>query len=124
MRPRLKNRFVLLALAVALAASCCAAQDNSGAMFTASDGQGHVSLLWFPPAAKWPAGGWRLLDSSGQVLVPWITLGDAAALQALSSEDAGAVTKLPAALVRPDASPAQRKQLINILGLRAFSEPN
>src|SRR5450631_3098175 len=97
-------------------------QDASGALFTASDGKGRVSLLWFPPPSKWPAGGWRLSDSTGQVLVPQISMGDAGALQTLSVEDADAIRKLPAVLAKPEAS-AKGRQLINIIGLRAFSEP-
>jgi hypothetical protein len=124
MKTRFKNRFVVVVLAALLAAACCPAQENSGAMFAASDGQGHISLLWFPASSNWPAGGWRLVDSAGQVLVPRISSGDPAALQALSSEDADAIGKLPAALARQDTNPRQRKQLINILGLRAFSEPD
>src|SRR5271169_4406223 len=75
-----------------------APQEAPGALFTASDGKGHVSLLWFPPPSKWPAGGWKLSDSTGQILVPQINMGDAAALQALSVEDADAIRKLPAVL--------------------------
>jgi hypothetical protein len=124
MRTRFKNRFVVVVLAALLAAASCGAQENSGAgaMFAASDGQGHISLLWFPAASTWPAGGWKLVDSAGQVLVPRISSGDPTALRALSSEDADAIGKLPAALARQDTS-LRRKQLINIVGLRAFSEP-
>ena len=98
------------------------AQQNVGAMFAASDGKGHISLLWFPPPSQWPAGGWKLSDSTGQTLVPQITMGDASALQVLSVEDADAIRKLPAVLAQPDTS-AQRRNLISILGLRVFSEP-
>ena len=97
-------------------------QQNVGAMFAASDGKGHISLLWFPPPSQWPAGGWRLSDSSGQTLVPQITMGDASALQSLSVEDADAIRKLPPVLAQPDTS-AKRRNLISILGLRVFSEP-
>src|ERR1035441_10787487 len=79
------------------------AQQNNGAMFAVSDGKGHISLLWFPPPSQWPAGGWKLSDSTGQVLVPKISMGDAAALQALSVEDADAIRKLPDVLAKPDA---------------------
>ena len=91
-------------------------------MFAVSDGKGHISLLWFPPPSRWPAGGWKLSDSTGQVLVPQIKIGDATTLQSLSVEDADAIGKLPAVLAQPDTTP-KRKQLINIIGLRAFSEP-
>src|SRR5262249_55143176 len=77
---------------------------------------------WFPPASKWPAGGWRLLDSSGKVIAPNVVMGEAAALQKLPLEDADAIRKLTAVLARPDANPKQRTQLIGILGMRAFSE--
>ena len=49
-------------------------------------------------------------------------MGDASALQSLSVEDADAIRKLPAVLAQPDTS-AKRRNLINILGLRVFSEP-
>ena len=98
------------------------AQQNVGAMFAASDGKGHISLLWFPPPSQWPSGGWRLSDSTGQTLVPQISMGDTSALQSLSVEDADAIRKLPAVLAQPDTS-AKRRNLISILGLRIFSEP-
>jgi hypothetical protein len=98
------------------------AQQSPGAMFAVSDGKSHISLLWFPPPSQWPSGGWRLSDSTGQTLVPKITMGDASALQSLSVEDADAIRKLPAVLAQPDTS-AKRSNLINIIGLRVFSEP-
>lgn len=113
---------VSTALFVAFAARACAAQEASGAVFAASDGKGHITLLWFPPPSKWPTGGWKLSDSAGTILAPQISMGDAAALQSLSVEDADAIRKLPAVLAQPDSTP-KRKQLINIIGLRAFSEP-
>jgi len=109
-------RLLLLAVRVGVA------QEASGALFAVSDGKGHISLLWFPPPSKWPAGGWKLSDSTGQVLVPKISMGDAAALQSLSVEDADAIRKLPDVLAKPDPG-AKGKQLINLIGLRAFSEP-
>jgi hypothetical protein len=111
------------ALLVLTVARCAAAQEASGALFAASDGKGHISLLWFPPPSKWPAGGWKLSDSTGQTLVPQINMGDATALQSLSVEDADAIHKLPAVLAKPDAT-VKRKQLINIVGLRVFTEPS
>ncbi len=114
---------VLIAVALLFfPARSATAQDAPGALFAASSGKGHISLLWFPPPSKWPAGGWKLSDSSGQVLVPQINMGDATALQSLSVEDADAIQKLPAVLATPDATP-KRKTLINIIGLRALSEP-
>lgn len=98
------------------------AQQNVGAMFAASDGKGQISLLWFPPPSQWPAGGWRLSDSTGQTLAPQISMGDATALQSLSVEDADAIRKLPAILAQSDTS-AKRRNLIAIIGLRVFSEP-
>src|ERR1035441_668123 len=110
------------ALLLLFAVRVVAGQEASGALFAVSDGKGHISLLWFPPPSKWPAGGWRLSDSTGQVLVPQINMGDAGALQTLSVEDADAIRKLPTVLAKPEAS-AKGRQLINIIGLRAFSEP-
>jgi hypothetical protein len=123
MTARSKVSFLVsAALLLLLAVRVSVAQDAPGALFAASDGKGHISLLWFPPASKWPGGGWKLSDSTGQVLVPQINMGAATAVQSLSVEDADAVRKLPAVLAKPDATP-KRKQLINIIGLRAFSEP-
>jgi hypothetical protein len=119
MKLRLKMLPLIVAAMLALQAG---AQEAPGALFAASDGKGHISLLWFPPSNKWPAGGWKLSDSGGQVLAPQISMGDAAAVQALSLEDADAIRKLPVVLAKPDAGPKGR-QLINILGLRAFSDP-
>jgi hypothetical protein len=116
------SSYLFAALLLLCAAPGISAQDASGAMFAASDGKGHISLLWFPPPSKWPAGGWRLSDSTGQVLAPRISMGDVDALQPLSVEDADAIRKLPAVMAKPDATP-KRKQLINIVGLRAFTEP-
>ena len=123
MTVRSKISFLIsTALLLLFAVGASTAQEASGALFAATDGKGHISLLWFPPPSKWPAGGWKLSDSTGQVLVPQITMGDATALQSLSVEDADAIRKLPAVLAKPDATP-KGKQLINIVGLRAFSEP-
>ena len=108
---------------LSLAASFCPAQEAPGTMFTASDGKGHVSLFWFPPPSQWPAGGWRLSDSTGQVLVPQIKTGEPTALGPLSVEDQDTIQKLSAALAVPDSSP-QRKNLLAILSLRVFSEPS
>ena len=113
---------IATSLLLQVAVRAGSAQEASGAMFAASDGKGHISLLWFPPPSRWPAGGWKLSDSTGQVLAPQINLGDATALQSLSVEDADAIRKLPSVLARPDASP-KRSQLISIIGLKAFSDP-
>jgi hypothetical protein len=99
------------------------AQEASGKMFAASDGKGHVYLFWFPPPSQWPAGGWRLSDSAGQVLVPQIKMADPAAMEPLSVEDRDIIQKLSSVFASPDAS-QQRKQFLAILSLRAFSEPD
>jgi hypothetical protein len=122
MMGRRKIGFLVSTALLLFAVRASLAQDSPGALFAASDGKGHISLLWFPPASKWPAGGWKLSDSTGQVLVPKVSMGDGTALQALSVEDADAIHNLPAVLANQDSTP-KRKQLINIIGLRAFSEP-
>lgn len=116
------SALISTALLLLVAERAGVAQEAGGALFAASDGKRHISLLWFPPPSKWPTGGWKLSDSTGQVLVPKISMGDAAALQPLSVEDADAIRKLPDVLSKPDAG-AKGRQLINIIGLRAFSEP-
>jgi len=111
--------FTLCALAVPVAI----AQENPGMIFAASDGKGHVSLFWFPPPSQWPAGGWKLSDATGKVLVPQIKMGESTALDALSVEDRDTIQRLSSVFAVSDSSP-QRKNLVAILSLRAFSEPN
>jgi hypothetical protein len=127
MKLRSKVLFLLYGFLVAtLAAGSGEAQESPGALFAISDGKGHVSLLWFPPSSKWPAGGWKLSDSTSQVLVPKISMGDPTALQGLSVEDADAIRNLPPVLAKAGESnneSKKSKQLVNILGLRALSEP-
>jgi hypothetical protein len=119
--PKVRRACAMLALL--LSASASIAQEGTGVLFASSDGKGHISLLWFPPPSRWPVGGWKLSDSTGQILVPKISMGDPAAVQSLSVEDADAIRQLPVLLSKPVVT-IKQKQLINILGLRAFSEPN
>ncbi len=123
MKLRTIIRCAVAVVLFALAASAGLAQETPGKMFAAGDGKGHVSLFWFPPPAQWPAGGWRLSDSTGQVLVPQIKMADPAAMEPLSVEDRDIVQKLSAVFASPDTS-QQRKQFLAILSLRAFSEPD
>jgi hypothetical protein len=92
-------------------------------MFAASDGKGHVSLFWFPSPAHWPAGWWKLSDSARQTLVPQIKMGDSAALESLSIEDRDTIQRLMSLFASPDSG-EQRKNVVAILSLRAFSDPN
>ena len=71
----------------------------------------------------WPTGGWRLSDSTGQVLVPQIKMADPAAMEPLSVEDRDIIQKLSSVFASPDTG-QQRKQFLAILSLRAFSEPD
>jgi hypothetical protein len=107
----------------ALAASVARARETAGKMLAASDGKGHVYLFWFPAPSQWPTGGWRLSDSTGQILVPQIKMADPATMETLSVEDRDVVQKLSSVFANPDTS-QQRKQFVAILSLRAFSEPD
>ncbi|SPE31124.1 exported hypothetical protein [Candidatus Sulfotelmatomonas gaucii] len=98
------------------------AQENGGAVFAVSDGRGNIQLLWFPPASQWPAGGWSVSDTSGNVLVPHVAMGDAAALSALPIEDADTIKRLPDVLGKPQSNEKQQRNFTNLLGLRAFSD--
>jgi len=114
-----------LAVALLLAlASAAGAQQNPGAAFAVSDGQGHIQLLWFPPASQWPVGGWRISDASGNVLVPKVAMGDGAALAALPVEDADTIRRLPDELSKPTFTQNQQQNFISLLGIRAFSDVN
>jgi hypothetical protein len=118
-------RYVLALVALQmLARGVCAAQDNPGAAFAVSDGKGQIQLLWFPPGLQWPAGGWRVTDSAGKVVAPHVAMGDAAALAALSVEDADTIRRLPDVLNKPPDNAKQQRNLVNLLGLRAFSDVN
>ena len=117
------KKIALLVLGVLLAAEGGAhAQQANGAMFAASDGKGQISLLWFPPPIAWPAGGWKLTDSTGQTLAAKIAMADETTLGALSVEDADAIRRLPPVLATNDGS-KKRQQLFNIVGLRALTDP-
>jgi hypothetical protein len=118
------RKFFIAALLLAAASAAGFAQENPGAAFAVSDGQGHVQLLWFPPASQWPAGGWRISDDSGKVLVPKVVMGDPAALTALPIEDADTIRRLPDELGKPTFTQAQHKNFISLLGIRAFSDVN
>ena len=102
----------------------CGAQQNDGAAFAVSDGHGNIQLLWFPPAQQWPAGGWSVSDTSGNMLIPHVAMGDAAALAALPIEDTDTIKRLPDVLGKPQANEKQQQNFINLLGLRAFSDLN
>jgi len=121
MTGRTQIRLFLLGMLL-IAVRIAVAQQGNGAVFAVSDGRGGVSLLWFPPASQWPAGGWRLTDSTGQTLAAKIGMGDETVLQALSVEDADAVRRLPGVVATQDPSP-KRGQLFNIIGLRALTDP-
>ena len=117
-------KLIVIALLFTVASAVSIAQQNPGAAFAVSDGQGHVQLLWFPPASQWPAGGWRISDDSGNVLVPKLTMGDPAALAALPIEDADTIRRLPDELGKPTFTQAQHQNFISLLGIRAFSDVN
>ncbi len=123
MKHSIRSMLLLLMTVMLSHELVAAAQDAPGAVFAASDGTGQISLLWFPPPAQWPAGGWKLSDSTGQVVVQKVGIADPTALQALSVEDADAIRHLPDVLSKPSGSP-QQKQLANIIGLRALTDPS
>ncbi len=118
------SKLVVAVLLLAAANTASFAQQNPGAAFAVSDGQGHVHLLWFPPASQWPVGGWRISDASGNVLVPKVVMGDTAALAALPIEDADTIRRLPDELGKPSFTQSQHQNFIGLLGIRAFSDVN
>jgi hypothetical protein len=65
-----------------------------GALFAVSNGKGEVNLLWIPPSAKSPQGGWRLEDDNGHVFAEKIVPMEEEAISGLSREDAAAVVKI------------------------------
>lgn len=111
---------ILLVLRTAAAVSL---KEATGALFAASDGKGQVQLLWFPPAGRWPVGGWRVLDASGNVLAERVTPGEAEALAALSAKDAEDVSKLRDILAKA-VQPADAQLIYGFLGARALSDWN
>jgi hypothetical protein len=119
---RLPRKLAAIGTLLLFAPLICAAQENGGAAFAVSDGRGNIQLLWFPPAQQWPAGGWSVSDTSGNVLIPHVAMGDASALAALPIEDADTIKRLPDVLGKPQANEKQQQNFINLLGLRAFSD--
>ncbi len=118
------SKLVVAVLLLVAASAVSFAQENPGAAFAVSDGQGHVQLLWFPPASQWPAGGWRISDASGNVLIPKVVMGDSAALGSLPIEDADTIRRLPDELGKPMFTQSQHQNFIGLLGIRAFSNVN
>jgi len=110
----------LLALRPAAAVSL---KEATGALFAASDGNGQVQLLWFPPAGRWPGGGWRVLDASGKVLAEQVTAGESETLEALSAQDADNVRKLRDILGKA-VKPEDTQLVYGFLGARALSDWN
>ena len=121
---RFLRQLAVIAALLFFALLNCSAQQNVGAAFAVSDGSGNIQLLWFPPASQWPAGGWSVSDSSGNMLIPRVAMGDAAALAGLPIEDADTIRRLPDVLGKPQANEKQQQNFINLLGLRAFSDLN
>jgi len=119
----MKRWLVFLGCLACLSAPAAAVQgkDANGALFAAGDGRGEVRLWWFPPLSKWPAGGWRLEEGGGKVLVPRIVAGASDALQRLSPDDAEAVTKFAANLGRIKAL-ADRRLAFGMIGARAMGD--
>jgi hypothetical protein len=121
-RTFLPRRLAVAAAFLLLGATAVIAQQNGGAAFAVSDGRGSIQLLWFPPASQWPAGGWSVSNSSGNILIPHVVMGDASALVALPIEDADTIKRLPDVLGKPQANEKQQQNFVNLLGLRAFSD--
>lgn len=68
--------------------------QSDGALFAVSNGKGEVNLLWIPPSAKLPQGGWRLEDDTGHVFAERVAPLEEEALRGLPQEDAVAVAKI------------------------------
>lgn len=102
-------------------AMAVSSKDATGALFAAGDGRGEVRLWWFPPLAKWPAGGWRLEQDGGRVLVERIAAGESEALRRLPPDDADAITKFAANVGRITA-PADRRLAFGMIGARAMGD--
>ncbi len=121
-----RNLQWLAMLLVAMLAIPAAAVDSgqaTGAVFAASDGHGSVQLFWFPPAGRWPAGGWRIEDAgNGNVAVDHVTAATAEALQKLSEQDAQSVHGF-IQTVQAAASPEQIQSAYGLMGVRALSDP-
>lgn len=95
-----------------------------GGLLAAADGRGDVQLLWFPPAGRWPLGGWRLEAARDHhVLQARIRPGEAEALKKLSAQDAAAVGKLREVLAKA-TNPKETQLIYGLLGLRALSDWN
>jgi len=112
----------MLALGLASPAWAGNAKGAVGGMFAASDGKGEIRLWWFPPLGRWPAGGWRLLDSStGEVLEDRIVPGEAEALAALSQKDADGVRQLQDILAKA-SKPEDMNLVYGVLGARSMAD--
>ena len=61
--------FVLVVAIVTIGARVAVrAGSSDGGFVAASDGRGSITLFWFPPVGKMPAGGFRIDDAAGQTI--------------------------------------------------------
>ncbi len=95
--------------------------SSGSACLAVSDGRGTVRLLWPIPEDAWPSGGWRITDNAGR---EWkrVIAGEAAALAALSREEAELAAKLKKGL--PTFSNSQERQAFFFaLNVGVFTRP-
>lgn len=112
---------LLMVLAVIRPAGAVSPKEATGAVFAGSDGRGEVRLVWFPPLGKWPAGGWQIQDSAGQVLIGRVTMAAPEAMQRMADKDREAIGKLASALARVGATD-EVSLLYGMTGARAFGD--
>lgn len=120
MRTRIVIAASLLLLIVSSAWSVNPNQAKGG-LLAASDGKGQIYLFWLPPLGKWPAGGWRVEDDKGQVLIARVAAAEPETLKEVSAEDAKNIRQFQEGL--RSAKPENMALLYGLAGARAMSDP-
>ncbi len=105
LRTVLTLRALLPAVALGLALGGGAqAASSPTQVYLAADGRGGLQMLWWIPPERWRAGGFRLEDDHGRVLVERAAPGaDAGALRQLNAADQATVRRLATAKGGGDA---------------------
>lgn len=116
----LMRAMLTVLLLMALPVLGAQAADIPAKVYAASDGAGNVRIAWFVSPEHWPAGGWRLEDDQGNVLLSQIQPGDEEAMKPLSEQDQAAILRWKSR--EGHADPATRKNVALLFMMHAVSD--
>lgn len=91
-----------------------------GSVATASDGKGNIRLIWLVNARYWPAGGWRIEDDKGTVLVKQLKPAQIKQQHNLNKTDNKSIVAL--AKLHDVHNAKQRKQFVDLVEWHAITD--